>query len=173
MHTPTVDRPAILHRDIKPANILLDESDNAKICDVGLARLAPELEGTNHTAHVTTRLVGTHGYIDPQYAADGHACEATDGYSAGVVLLQLLTGLPALDSKQRPRDLASRLRIEFRNPSSAADRADTAGGVWPRRTAIELGKISCGLIHPVREERMSLGGALSRMEEYAWRSYSC
>ncbi|CAI7871054.1 unnamed protein product, partial [Closterium sp. NIES-54] len=76
----------IVHRDIKPANILLDQSMQAKISDFGLVRKA---EGT---ALQSTRVVGTPGYVDPSYAASNRATTATDVYSFGILMLELMTG---------------------------------------------------------------------------------
>ncbi|CAI5975929.1 unnamed protein product, partial [Closterium sp. NIES-64] len=76
----------IVHRDIKPANILLDGNMQAKISDFGLVRRG---EGT---AVQSTRVVGTPGYVDPSYSASNRATTATDVYSFGILMLELMTG---------------------------------------------------------------------------------
>ncbi|GAV83046.1 Pkinase domain-containing protein [Cephalotus follicularis] len=87
----------VIYRDFKASNILLDGSYNAKISDFGLAKSGPAGE----ESHVTTRIMGTHGYAAPEYLATGHLYVKSDVYGFGVVLLELLTGLRALD-KNRP-----------------------------------------------------------------------
>ena len=75
--SPTSPKDIILHRDIKPSNILLDEHLNAKLSDVGLARHAHELQqGRTHMS--TSKVVGTHGYIDPLYTQTGRYNQFTD-----------------------------------------------------------------------------------------------
>lgn len=86
----------IIYRDFKASNILLDWHDNAKIADFGLAKLGP----SSGESHVTTRIMGTYGYAAPEYIATGHLYVKSDVYGFGVVLLELLTGLRALDTKR-------------------------------------------------------------------------
>ncbi|GMP58710.1 hypothetical protein CsSME_00022287 [Camellia sinensis var. sinensis] len=87
--------PRIIHRDIKSSNILLDNNFEARVSDFGLAKLALDAD-----THVTTRVMGTFGYMAPEYASSGKLTDKSDVFSFGVVLLELITGRKPVDSSQ-------------------------------------------------------------------------
>ncbi|KAL3839925.1 hypothetical protein ACJIZ3_024516 [Penstemon smallii] len=86
--------PPIIHRDIKANNILLDSKMTAKVSDFGISRLAPisDPKGLT-TAHISTIVKGTPGYVDPEYFLTNKLTEKSDVYSLGIVFLELLTGM--------------------------------------------------------------------------------
>ncbi|CAN6201607.1 unnamed protein product [Urochloa humidicola] len=100
--------PRIIHRDIKSSNILLDDQFEAQVADFGLARLAE-----NDVTHISTRVMGTFGYLAPEYASTGKLTEKSDVFSFGVVLLELITGRKPVDSS---RPLGDESLVEWSRP---------------------------------------------------------
>nr|KYP33773.1 Putative cysteine-rich receptor-like protein kinase 35 [Cajanus cajan] len=81
-------RLKVIHRDLKTSNILLDENMNAKISDFGIARMFTQQESVSNT----NRIVGTYGYMSPEYAMEGVFSTKSDVYSFGVLLLEIVSG---------------------------------------------------------------------------------
>lgn len=102
----------MVHRDIKPDNVLIDTSSRVKLSDFGLVRAAAE------TTQSTDQIVGTVAYLSPEQVDGGALTAASDVYSAGIVLFELLTGRTPFSGETPLAHAYSRLRSDVPAPSS-------------------------------------------------------
>uniref|UniRef100_M4DHQ8 RING-type E3 ubiquitin transferase n=1 Tax=Brassica campestris TaxID=3711 RepID=M4DHQ8_BRACM len=182
----------LVHRDLKPANILLDRHFTSKISDVGLARLVPSsvadsysnyhmtsaavLEKCVQSLHGTTVLMfvclfsplwyeetGTFCYIDPEYQQTGLLGVKSDLYSFGVVLLQMITAMPAMG-------LGHKVEMAVEN-NKLSELFDPKVSEWPEEETLELAKLALQCCELRKRDRPDLASvvlpALNRLREFA------
>ena len=150
----------------------------AKLADFGTARFVPELLGHGANPHHSTEMViGTKPYMPPEYTMMGRVSEKTDTFAFGVVLCELLTGLPAADY-----DKGEWLATTMPEPLADAERLlppllDTrlgvddggADGAWPLERAVALGRIAGRCIKPRAADRSAVSELLPEIDALALR----
>ncbi|XP_060168733.1 probable serine/threonine-protein kinase PIX13 isoform X2 [Lycium barbarum] len=154
----------VIYRDFKASNILLDGSYNAKISDFGLAKLGPSAS----QSHVTTRVMGTYGYAAPEYVQTGHLYVKSDVYGFGVVLVEMLTGLRALDTN-RPSNqhtLVEWIKPHLSNRRKLKDKMDSRlEGKYPSRAAVQIAQLAFSCLGPEPKMRPSMKEVVEKLEQ--------
>ncbi|TKY75328.1 kinase APK1B [Spatholobus suberectus] len=155
---------SVIYRDFKTSNILLDGDFNAKLSDFGLAKFGP----VNGRSHVTTRVMGTYGYAAPEYMATGHLYVKSDVYGFGVVLLEMLTGLAALDTN---RPTGKQNLVEYAT-SSLGDKKKLKGIMDSRmdeqyslRAAFQVAQLILKCLESDPKKRPSMEDVLGTLEK--------
>ncbi|MBA0631724.1 hypothetical protein Godav_000569 [Gossypium davidsonii] len=154
----------VIYRDFKASNILLDGSYTAKLSDFGLAKLGPSAS----QSHVTTRVMGTYGYAAPEYVATGHLYVKSDVYGFGVVLVEILTGLRALDPN-RPsgqHNLSEWIKpylSDRRKLKSIMD--NRLEGKYPSKAAVRIAQLALKCLEPEPKYRPSMKEVVETLEQ--------
>ncbi|CAH2037143.1 unnamed protein product [Thlaspi arvense] len=153
----------LVHRDLKPANILLDRHLNSKISDVGLARLVPPAVADSFTNYHMTAAAGTFCYIDPEYQQTGMLGVKSDLYSFGVVLLQILTAMPAMGLSHRVEKAIEK--------NSLGEVLDPKISDWPEEETLVIAQLALQCCELRKKDRPDLATvllpALSKLREVA------
>jgi len=138
--------PYIIHGDIKPSNILLDHTWSARVSDFGLSFLAPPNE-----------MFGAVGYLDPEYFTEMKLSKASDIYSFGVVLLEILSGRPCFGGDSgEPRSITE-WAVPLITNSRALEIFDPKLQLPENpEPLIRAAKLACGCVSNLRKNRPTI-----------------
>ncbi|KAF7080743.1 hypothetical protein CFC21_084770 [Triticum aestivum] len=153
----------VIYRDFKASNILLESDYTAKLSDFGLAKEGPSGDDT----HVSTRVMGTHGYAAPEYILTGHLTARSDVYSFGVVLLELLTGRRSVDKRRRGREqnLVDWARPYLRRPDRLHRVMDPSlEGSYSAEAAAKAATVAYNCLHSVPKNRPTMREVVDSLE---------
>ncbi|XP_073048812.1 uncharacterized protein [Primulina eburnea] len=156
-------QPCVIHRDFKASNILLENNFHAKVSDFGLAKQAPE----GRTNYLSTRVMGTFGYVAPEYAMTGHLLVKSDVYSYGVVLLELLTGRKPVDMSQPTgqENLVTWARPILRDKDRLEELADPKlDSKYPKEDFIRVCTIAAACVAPEANQRPTMGEVVQSLK---------
>ncbi|XP_058082319.1 receptor-like serine/threonine-protein kinase ALE2 isoform X2 [Magnolia sinica] len=156
-------QPCVIHRDFKASNILLENDFHAKVADFGLAKLAPE----GRANYLSTRVMGTFGYVAPEYAMTGHLLVKSDVYSYGVVLLELLTGRKPVDMSQPSgqENLVTWARPILRDKDRLEELADPKLGCkYPKDDFVRVCTIAAACVALEASQRPTMGEVVQSLK---------
>ncbi|XP_043724390.1 proline-rich receptor-like protein kinase PERK15 isoform X2 [Telopea speciosissima] len=156
-------QPCVIHRDFKASNILLENNFHAKVADFGLAKQAPE----GRANYLSTRVMGTFGYVAPEYAMTGHLLVKSDVYSYGVVLLELLTGRKPVDMSQPSgqENLVTWARPILRDKDRLEELADPRLlGKYPKEDFVRVCTIAAACVAPEASQRPTMGEVVQSLK---------
>ncbi|XP_072242304.1 interleukin-1 receptor-associated kinase 4 isoform X2 [Leuresthes tenuis] len=150
-----------VHRDIKSANILLDENFVAKVSDFGLTRASAK---RTSTTVMTERIVGTRAYMAPE-ALRGEITPKSDVFSFGVVLLEILSGLPPADENQEPQFLMEmRYDIDDEDEELTLEEfVDKKMSDWELSQVESVYCLACNCLHDRKNRRPVIKQVLSEI----------
>ena len=144
-----LNKQGIVHRDIKSPNVLLDENFIPKVGDFATVRGgAPRGSGTFEVS--TSIVIGTSAYLAPE-AFNFDVSTKLDAYSYGVIILEVLTGLPPLDQEREEKDLKSHVE-----ENDICEILDESGGEWDDKVVAKLMRISERCTEMKKKKRVNI-----------------
>nr|XP_029119299.1 proline-rich protein 36 isoform X16 [Elaeis guineensis] len=154
--------PRVIHRDFKASNILLEDDLTPKVSDFGLARTALD-EGNEH---ISTHVMGTFGYLAPEYAMTGHLLVKSDVYSYGVVLLELLTGRKPVDMLRPPgqENLVTWAHPHLTSKDGLETIIDPSLGTIPFDSMAKVAAIASMCVQPEVNQRPFMGEVVQALK---------
>ncbi|XP_035542026.1 LEAF RUST 10 DISEASE-RESISTANCE LOCUS RECEPTOR-LIKE PROTEIN KINASE-like 1.2 isoform X2 [Juglans regia] len=155
----------IIHRDVKTNNILLDNNFCVKVADFGLSRLFP-----THATHVSTAPQGTPGYVDPEYNECYRLTDKSDVFSFGVVLIELISSMPAVDiTRHREEINLSNMAINKIQNHTLHEIVDPSLGFESdysvRRMILAVAELAFQCLQHAKEMRPSMAKLLETLKE--------
>ncbi|CAN8311529.1 unnamed protein product [Cochlearia groenlandica] len=154
-------KPPMIHRDVKSTNILLGQDYEAKLADFGLSR--SYLLGSDN--HVSTNVVGTLGYLDPEYYHNNWLTEKSDVYSFGVVLLEIITGQSAIEQTRLKSNIVEWVKSMISNGDIESIMDPNLHGEYDTGTSWKALELAMSCVHPSSIERPNMTRVAHELHE--------
>ncbi|GBG75144.1 hypothetical protein CBR_g19657 [Chara braunii] len=155
----------VIHRDLKTSNILIDDQLRAKVSDLGFAKLIPR----DKSLATTTGVLGTIGYLAPEYFHTGQLSRKSDMYCLGVVILEAMTGRRPVEVIQMPRSQMhlvywARLQLRDRKKVVALLDAMFADGAYCEKSVCKVAAVTAKCLAEEPDLRPTAAEVLAELE---------